>query len=337
MKPLALAAVTAATLLLGAGRADAASFLGSLDPSATPDGWACEACPAGETMGFRQFALRGAIVETPEDGVLVSADVFAKRLSGIESPRIAVLRPDRDGVNLEVVDSAPITVTSAEGELVQAGDLHLAVERGDAVGLLFRAGEVDLGVRERPRPDGAVQWFTTPCDPCGSDGGTGVELLFDATVEPDVDTDGMGDETQDDDGGGLGFDWVDDWFADYDAGDELDAPAPRVAPDARPARPRPPQRAAHRPEGRAGERLGHAARQPPDRRGPVHDHPHRRGPRAPRRARPCAPHLDRRGEAAQAPADQGRRRLLPPPIDPGTPHALRSSVIPGWTSRISTP
>ncbi len=230
MKPLALAAVTAATLLLGAGRADAASFLGSLDPSATPDGWACEACPAGETMGFRQFALRGAIVETPEDGVLVSADVFAKRLSGIESPRIAVLRPDRDGVNLQVVDSAPITVTSAEGELVQAGDLHLAVERGDAVGLLFRAGEVDLGVRERPRPDGAVQWFTTPCDPCGSDGGTGVELLFDATVEPDVDTDGMGDETQDDDGGGLGFDWVDDWFADYDAGEELDAPAPRVAP-----------------------------------------------------------------------------------------------------------
>jgi len=40
----------------------------------------------------------------------------------------------------------------------------------------------------------------------------------------------MGDETQDDDDGGLGFDWVDDWFADYDAGDELDAPAPRVAP-----------------------------------------------------------------------------------------------------------
>jgi len=82
MKPFVLAALTAATLLLGAGRADAASFLGSLDPSATPDGWACEACPAGETMGFRQFALRGATVETPEDGVLVSADVFAKASPG---------------------------------------------------------------------------------------------------------------------------------------------------------------------------------------------------------------------------------------------------------------
>ena len=131
-------------------------------------------------------------------------------------------------MNLEVVDSAPLAVTSAEGEVVTTGDLHLAIERGDSVGVLFRAGEVDLGVRDRPRPDGAIQWFTTPCDPCGMDGGTGVELLFDATVEPDVDSDGMGDESQDEDGGGLGFNWVDDWFADFDEGDALDEPAPRV-------------------------------------------------------------------------------------------------------------
>ena len=74
----------------------------------------------------------------------------------------------------------------------------------------------------------------------------------------------MGDETQDADGGGLGLDWVDDWFADFDDGDELDedftedfgagrAQAPRTLGAARrpaPAR-RPRHRAAARPEGRA--------------------------------------------------------------------------------------
>ena len=54
------------------------------------------------------------------------------------------------------------------------------------------------------------------------DGGTGVELLLDAVVEPDVDADGLGDESQDPDGGGLGMDWEDDWFDDFDEGDELD-------------------------------------------------------------------------------------------------------------------
>jgi hypothetical protein len=96
------------------------------------------------------------------------------------------------------------------------------VQAGDSIGLILRAGEVDLGVRARPRPDGAVQRFVTPCAPCGMDGGTGTELLFSAVVEPDVDDDRLGDETQDADGGGLGLDWEDDWFDDYEEGDELD-------------------------------------------------------------------------------------------------------------------
>ena len=45
---------------------------------------------------------------------------------------------------------------------------------------------------------------------------------FDAVVEPDTDSDGMGDESQDADGGGLGMDWEDQWFDDFEAGDELD-------------------------------------------------------------------------------------------------------------------
>ena len=118
--------------------------------------------------------------------------------------------------------TAPLPVSAPGGAEQQVEGLHLPMQEGDSVGLLFAPGEVDLGVRARPRPDGAVQSFRPPCDPCGMDGGTGAELQLGGVLEPDVDGDGLGDESQDPDGGGLGMDWESDWFDDYDAGDELD-------------------------------------------------------------------------------------------------------------------
>ena len=67
-------------------------------------------------------------------------------------------------------------------------------------------------------------------------------LLTAAAVEPDVDADGVGDETQDPDGGGLGTDWEDnwfedfmsfvgDWFEDFESGDELDQTMPTAVVD----------------------------------------------------------------------------------------------------------
>src|SRR5215211_1296201 len=108
VRPLPLAAALIAALTVGASRADAASFLGSQDTSATPDGFACADCAPGLDVGFRQFALRQATVEAPEDGVLTSAGVNARRIAGVEAPRIAVLRPGADGVSLSVVASAPL-------------------------------------------------------------------------------------------------------------------------------------------------------------------------------------------------------------------------------------
>jgi hypothetical protein len=231
---LPLAAALLFGVTLGAGEANAATYLGSPDTSATPDAYACAACPAGANVGFRQFALRGATVEAPEDGVLVSASVYARRIAGAEEPRIAVLRPaGEDGAGATVVESAPLPVSSLTGGLHQVEDLDLPVQSGDSIGFLFAAGEVDLGTRTRPRPDGAIQSFTSPCDPCGTDGGTGTELLFDAVVEPDVDEDGLGDESQDPDGGGLGLEWEDDWFEDFEEGDELDEDIDDAAPAAR--------------------------------------------------------------------------------------------------------
>ncbi len=218
---LLTALLLAATL--GAGQATAATPLGSPGTSATPSGFACADCPAGVPVGFRQFALRGATLEAPQDGVLVSASVYAKRSASGESPRIAVLRPaGEDGVGVREVGAVPVPVSSGTGARSSVADLRVPVKRGDSIGFVFTPGEVDLGVRARPRPDGAVQSFTGPCDPCGMDGGTGTELLVDAVVEPDVDQDGLGDESQDPDGGGLGLGWQEDWFTDFEEGDQLD-------------------------------------------------------------------------------------------------------------------
>jgi hypothetical protein len=220
---LSLAAALVLALSLGAARADASTTLGAPDTSAAPDGFACATCAAGTSIGFMQFALRDAAVQAPEDGVLVAASVRAKRIANGEQPRIAVLRPaGNDGVRVKVVESAPLPVFSASGSLHEVENLHLPVQADDSVGFLFRAGEVDLGVRTRPQPDGAIQSFALPCQSCGMGGRTGVELLLDAVVEPDVDQDGLGDESQDPDGGGLGLDWEDDWFEDFEEGDELD-------------------------------------------------------------------------------------------------------------------
>jgi hypothetical protein len=220
-RPLLLLAAVPA--LLVAEQAQAAVTLGSPDASAAPTAYACEVarCTPGQSVGFRQFALQGATVTAEESGVLVSARVHAKRIAGAEQPRIAVLSPaDDGGIGVKVGAFAPVPVVSRAGAVHEVRDLHVPVQEGDSLGFLLPAGQVDVGVVGRPRPDGAVQWFAEPCGPCHMDGGTGTELLFEGEIEPDFDGDGLGDETQDPDAG-FGFDDFDDeWFDDWD--DELD-------------------------------------------------------------------------------------------------------------------
>ena len=117
----------------------------------------------------------------------------------------------------------------------EVGDLHLPVEVGDSIGFLLPSGQVDLGLRTRPQPDGAVQWFMEPCGPCHMDGGTGRELLVEARVEPDEDEDLLGDESQDSDYGlddeqseELEEDEYDDWFDELESDEEKEPASTRV-------------------------------------------------------------------------------------------------------------
>jgi hypothetical protein len=231
---LVLAASLVLALVAAVQRANAETLLGSSDSSRAPEAFACAvyACPAGKSVGFRQLALLGSDVVVEERGVLVSARVNAKRIAGVDQPRIAVLRPVADDdLGVKVAAFAPLPVVSAGAEVHEVQDLHLPVEPGDSIGFLLPAGQVDLGLRTRRQPDGAVQWFAEPCTPCHMDGGTGRELLLDATIEPDEDEDQLGDESQDPDFGlddeeseSLDDDEFDDWFDELES-DEDEEPA----------------------------------------------------------------------------------------------------------------
>ena len=234
---LTLAAALLLALLVGVQRADAATVLGSVDPSEPPEAFVCAVytCPAGKSVGFRQLALYGSQVVVDEPGVLVSARVNAKRIGGGDTPRIAVLKPAADDdIGVTVGGFAPVPIVSSDAEVHEVQDLHLPVEEGDSVGFLLPAGQVDLGTRTRRQPDGAVQWFMEPCGPCHMDGGTGRELLFDATIEPDADEDGLGDETQDPDFGleeeesdPLEEDEFDDWFDELEEDEQSEPTSKR--------------------------------------------------------------------------------------------------------------
>ena len=235
---LALAAALVLGLLAGVQRADAATVLGSVDPSATPEAFACVvyACPAGKSVGFRQLALHGSDVAVDEPGVLVSARVNATRITGGDQPRIAVLKPaEDDDIGVTIGGYAPLPVVSSNAAVHEVDDLHLPVAPRDSIGFLLPSGQVDLGMTSRRQPDGTVQWFIDPCAPCHMDGGTGRELLSEATIEPDADEDLLGDESQDPDFGldedqsdALAEDEFDDWFDELDS-DEPEEPASRRA------------------------------------------------------------------------------------------------------------
>ena len=168
--------------------------------------------------------------------MLVSARVNAKRIAGAEQPRIAVLRSvDDDDIGVTIAGFAPLPVVSQGATVHEVGDLHLPVEVGDSIGFLLPSGQVDLGLRTRPQPDGAVQWFMEPCGPCHMDGGTGRELLVEARVEPDEDEDLLGDESQDSDYGlddeqseELEEDEYDDWFDELESDEEKEPASTRV-------------------------------------------------------------------------------------------------------------
>jgi hypothetical protein len=231
---LSIPVLVCALVLVLPMRAGAATVLGSPDVDAARETFLCAPmvrdCGNG-TVGFRQLTLTRAMLHAPDSGVVVSARIHASRSGGNDPTTIVVLRPAAQGNAATIVASAPLPVGTQTG-LHEAPELHLPMAADDSLGIMFPAGQVNLGVRRRQAPDGGLVRFAPGCNPCGEDAGTGIELLFEAVLEPDFDGDGLGDESQDPDGGGLfggddlgGF----DAFGDDDfPADEPAAERPRV-------------------------------------------------------------------------------------------------------------
>ncbi len=202
-----LAAIAVAAL--AAPGAQAAKRVGSsLD--AVPDTTLCDQLAAPPThtctvaisgLAAADAAPFGAIVPSP--GIVTSWRI---RRGPDNFPVQAALRVIRNGIAAGT--SAQVTLPA--GSAVSAFATRLAVGAGDRIGVDLRnvpAGQgVTIARSPAPAADLLSEWVPAIADgtspPAYTEGpyaetGPGVQLLLNADVEPDVDGDGFGDETQD--------------------------------------------------------------------------------------------------------------------------------------------
>jgi hypothetical protein len=184
------------TLLVPAG-ASAATTIGSSLPASTGDTLECTD-PGGCT--FVADTIAGTAVRVPHDGVIVG---WAARVpAGAMSPiSLRVLRAAAGG-QFTAAGSTSAT-PGADGAVAGTPSSYrrLTVRAGDLIGVDLDAGE-EIGIATHPAFDSTSMTFapvlgaseTRAPDSSDSDD---FEALFNATIEPDADRDGHGDETQD--------------------------------------------------------------------------------------------------------------------------------------------
>jgi hypothetical protein len=192
MKPRRATLLALALTLAMATSASAATTIGSSMPAFTGDTFSCPD-PGGCT--FVPTTIGGAPVVVPYDGVLVRWQ--ARVPAGGSALGLQVLRPAPGGAFTAVagVGGSP----RADGTI--STPTRLNVEAGDLIGVDLDETD-EIGAVERPGFDSASHTFFPQLgggemrvpDLTESDD---FEALFNATVEPDADGDGYGDDSQD--------------------------------------------------------------------------------------------------------------------------------------------
>jgi hypothetical protein len=188
-----LLAAAAIALLAPAG-AQAAVTLGSSLPVPSGDSLVCTN-PDGCTLV--PTALPGRQLAAPFDGVVVRWRRQLPSWVDPEEVRLRVVRPGPGGT-MEALGISTSFPPDAHGSIPA---MFLEVKRGDLLGLQLSEGAA-IDLADRPLMDAASSWFEpllqggesrAPTDAGADD----FEALFNADIEPDVDGDGRGDETQD--------------------------------------------------------------------------------------------------------------------------------------------
>jgi hypothetical protein len=185
-----LAIATGGLALLLAAPAHAATTIGSPNINATPDGVA--GCEPGCPSALIQDSINGTKLSTPA-GVIVKF-----RFKGDGPLAIAAYRPtERTDTHLaatQVGASAP--VNGGGTSTVVEGTARIPVAEGDLVGLLVNSGASVYGIAEPAETTkawGAAERGNA-LDSVNLQRG---EFFYQAVIEPDADTDGFGDESQD--------------------------------------------------------------------------------------------------------------------------------------------
>ncbi len=186
--------IAALTFAIGAPPATAAVTLGS---DLTSPATASLACEAGSDCTLVPTALPGRLLAAPSDGVVVRWRIRAD--GTLYRPgKLHVIRPGPGGTYTDVTpaDRQPF-MSASEGIAMEA--VRLPIKQGDLLGLAPATGEIPA--TERLLVDAAMMTFAWPFQGAArlpdAISPVDLELLFNADVEPDVDGDGYGDETQD--------------------------------------------------------------------------------------------------------------------------------------------
>lgn len=183
-----------AAALIAPASASAAATIGSSLPGAADDSLEC-VDPGGCT--FVPTNIAGKEVVVPYDGVLVR---WAGRVPAGSTTQVAlrVLRPGAGG-QLSSVATLPST-PGVNGTIASWG-LRVPVKAGDRIGIDLDDGE-EIGILRHAGFDSTSLTFapllaaSESRAPDSSDSDD-FEALFNASIEPDVDGDGYGDESDD--------------------------------------------------------------------------------------------------------------------------------------------
>jgi hypothetical protein len=189
-------AAAAALMFLALPPVSAAAETFGSSLSATADAFIACDHPSGCTV--TQTALPARTVTAPRDGVLVRWR--ASFLDDVAAQDVSLVVLRRNGAEYgAVAASSAVSIGDGQGSLSEPTGLR--VKAGDQIAIGLEDGG-EIGAVARPTADASFAMFAPPLFGTASrgpdeSGPVDTEILLNADIEPDLDDDGSGDQTQD--------------------------------------------------------------------------------------------------------------------------------------------
>jgi Big-like domain-containing protein len=186
MRAARIALLLAALVLVPATIADADVTIGSTLQNAPNF---TIVCPNGGCT-FAPTAVPGGIVAAPSAGVITRWRVRNGAIGTLG--RLQVIHRDSPTTAVEVAHTAEVSIPA---DVTSTHATRIPIAAGDEIALMCCTNGGDMFANG----SGTTDTWTTPLStvPTAPNFSDPIELLVNADIEPDADTDGFGDETQD--------------------------------------------------------------------------------------------------------------------------------------------